>query len=849
MTVMVRRHDAAPIVSARVYVRAGSALEGRYAGSGISHLLEHVATGDAAGRRSERQILDLCDAIGGLVNAYTSDDHICYHTTAPREHLATAIELLADWAIRPALSHRVFQRELGVVRRELERDRDDPETQLEEMLNAVLYQGHPLQHPIIGQPTALSALTWDDLKAYHRRTHHPENTVVVIVGDLEISEAFAAVRRAFAGFERRPAIPITPPELRPITTPRRAIRIMEVGSSSMTMAWRTVTEGTDDDLALDLLSSVLTEGDTARLVKAIRWDQGLAYDLGGSHESMWHTDGSFEISAQCERERFEAVEQAILDGIERLHADPVTEAELDRARRQATIPLEQQRQTAEGWAAQIGEDYLATRGLNYTDTYIERIGRMTVDDLMRAARQYLRPTCRAVAAILTRTAANDAPPLADRSPPIEVGRCSPSGGLTCLTRAMHTSEFVAISAMFRGGLAAETPETNGAFNLLAETLRRGTRRRSADAIAEFFESRGGTLRIGAGSDAVFLDTVMPATEFEETLDILAEIIAHPALDPAEIDKVRPAICDAIARIDDDWHGELMRFARGAFFRHSPYRRTGLGTVESVLAFKVDDLRALHDRYLRHGHGVVAVAGAIDPSRVMTLCRQHLEDVATGANSLDVAVQPEPTARADRLFVKPTGPDREAAGLFVGYPGPVIDDRPSRAAMAVLGAMAAGYSLSSGRMFAALRSGDNSLVYDVASTGLVGTLPGYFAIVAACEPAAVVAVHATIRREIDAIARGDFDEAELVRARSMVTTGELDHLQTPGDFARRAAADELVGLGGEDWKVFLDDVRSVTRDDIVRFGRRFLSHATVALVTPEDSDASKFGIDDVSIHED
>ncbi|MCZ6683383.1 MAG: pitrilysin family protein, partial [Planctomycetota bacterium] len=383
MTVIAQRHEAAPLVASRVYVRGGSAFEAEYAGAGISHLLEHVVTGDAAGKRTEREIGELSEAIGGLINAYTCDDHICYHATSRREHLQTAVELLADWTARPALSDRVFDRELGIVQRELERDRDEPDTQLDELIHEVMYPRHPVRYPIIGHRESLMRLTARDLANYHARTHVPDNVVVVLVGDLDIERALPAVCRAFAGFERR-AVDMNPlPRPLSITAPRRMVKNMDVASASMAIAWQTVREGHLDDVPLDLLCSVLTHGNNARLVKKLRWDLGLAFDVGGTHETMWHTAGTFEITAQLAPGCLEDLERALLKAIAELDKCPITDEELGRAVRQCTTPLEKQRQTAEGLAAQLGEDFLASGDVNYTDTYIARMARATAPDLAR----------------------------------------------------------------------------------------------------------------------------------------------------------------------------------------------------------------------------------------------------------------------------------------------------------------------------------------------------------------------------------------------------------------------------------------------------------------------------------
>ncbi len=832
MTVVVQRHEVAPVAAVRVYVRGGSVFEGPYGGGGISHLLEHMVTGDAAAGSSEQALLELADSIGGLVNAYTACDHICYHANVSCEHLATVVKLLADWVVRPALSREVFARELGVVQRELERDRDDPETQLEELLHELVYRGHPLRHPVIGHPAGLGRLTHEDLVGHHGRVHSPENITVAIAGDVLLDESVGVVQAAFAGLERRPGAGIELPEPRRLIGPLRAIKRMAVESTSLLMAWPTVREVEADDVALDLLSSVLLDGDSARLVAELRWRRSLVYGISGTHDSSWHTRGTFQIAAQLDATKLDAVERAVLDVIERLEKEPITEAELATAKRLNVVAVRMQRQTAEGLATQLGEDFLASGDVNYSDVYVARIESATVDDLMRVARRHLFPQGRVLVAVVPEQAKAAATRSMRRGGVAATDRAELGNGLTCLTRQMWGTEFVAISTCFAGGLRCETAETNGLFNLMTESMLRGTTSQSGEAIAELFASRGSTLMAGSGADAFGFDCVAPAEDAEALFEALAEVAASPAFDPSEVDKVKPAIRDAIARIDEDWRSDLIRFARGRFFRYSPYRFVRLGSRDNIERFDAEMLRDVHGRFACGRRGVVSVAGDIEPDHAADWTRRFFGELPRGKDWAGVAVADEPPPTRDRLFVKRAADGREAAGIFIGFPGYRVTDREIRGALTVMGTMLVGYGLSGGRLYTALRSGDRDLVYEVSGAGFAGVLPGYLAVIAACVPSRVNEVHGIIREQIDAVKAGRFDDDELDRARNMVVTGELDQMQAPIDFARRTAYDELVGLDRDDWRTLLDEVRDVSREDIVQVAERLLDHATIAVVTAQ-----------------
>ncbi|RIK66250.1 MAG: hypothetical protein DCC65_10585 [Planctomycetota bacterium] len=834
MTVIVQHHDAAPVVAVRGYIVAGSAFEGRLAGSGLTHLLEHVVTGGATRRRDEAAIMALGDSIGGLNNAYTSVDHMCYHVTAESRHLAEALELVADWIVRPTLSRQVFEREMGVVRREWESDRDDPQTLLDELLYETVYRKHPLGHPVIGRAESLERLSYEDVVEYHRRTHVPSGCVLVIAGQVDIEAGLKAAVQAFDGFEgpaaRTPPLPDPPP----IHSPVCAKRQVKTDSASMVLAWLTVREGAPDDVPLDLLASLMTEGDSARLVSDLRWNSGIVFDIAGTHESFWHSPGTIRFSAQLKPEKLDEVEARIIAALEELPRRPITDHELERIRRQNVIAVETGRLTAESHAAQIGLDYLATANPDYSDAYLAAVRAASPEDICRAAQVHASAQARALVAVTPQRRARSRARTGGAGAAPACTRFVLENGLRCIVRPVPRAAFVAVSATFMGGVRDETDETSGLFNLLAEVMPRGTARFSAETIAAEFERRGSGLRTGSGPDTLGLEFMALAGDFGPLLEIMADVIVSPGLAPEQLEIIRPSVLDAISRIDEDWHAEMGRLARRCYFVRSPYRHTTLGTAESVARLKAADLRAAHDAFI-HAGGVVSIAGAVEPDGVRQLLAESFGGLASPRLPQRAAAT-EPVGDAppaeDRLFVKTVADDRHTAAIFVGYPGCSLVDTEARAPLAVFGTLLAGYALSGGRLFAALRGGQKNMVYEVSGAHFAGLMPGFFAVTAACEPQCVSDVHAIILREVRELLDGRVGDDELERARNMVLMAELEQLQTVSDFARRDAFDEICGLGIGDAEAFLDEVRRADRTHIIDTARRFLTHATTVIITPD-----------------
>lgn len=835
LTAILARHGAAPTAAVRIYVRGGSVLEGKHAGTGISHLFEHLITCDGAGPYSEADLLRLADDLGGLVNAYTTTDHICYHASVSADRTHDALDMLAQYVVAPRLSNAVFQRELGVVQRELERDRDDPETQLEELVQELLFEGHPHAAPVIGYRDRLVSLTHDDLVAHHARVHSGENVVVVIAGDIDVDSVAQAIATTFDGLARGLRIDGTLGDPLTLVATRRVTKPMDVESASMTMAFPTVRERHPDDAPLDLLASILLDGDDARLVKRIRWDEELVFDIGGTHDSAWYAPGSFQVSTQCEPEYIDRVEAAIVEELAAIETRPVTERELQRAKRQNLTTILYHRETAEGYATQMGEDYLATGDTAYCEAYLARLRCVTIEEVMTAARRYLirkpfisgRILPREAEAIrLTKPAGTGAATL---------HRSQTAGGMTLLARAMPDSAFVAVSTTFVGGVVAEDKATTGRFNALGSIWTRGTTSRTADDLAAAFAERGASLNATSGLNQFGLTFVSLAEDFDALWPLYLDVLRAPALADVEWNKVRPAILDAIARQDESWHTELVRFAREKMFETSPYRMSRAGTQESVQTINAGRIRDIYNSFARPGNAVLSVAGGVNSTEILDRVRADLGDWriegdrwrsdGTKADVGGVHV-------SDRLFVKESSGDREVAGVFIGFPGLSYDDRADRAAVTIFDTILAGYALSSGRLYQALRGGDNDLAYEVAGIGFSGLLPGYLAYSSGCEPGSVNDVYHAMRKQIEAIRAGAFEPDEVHRAKSMIRTGELDNLQSAAEIAVRSSVDEVLGLGAEDWQSFLDEVDNTPIEAVRAAAARYLTHATIVVATPE-----------------
>src|SRR5207249_2714657 len=171
----------------QVWVRVGSAdeLPGE---AGLAHLHEHMLFKGTA-RRGPGEIARTIEGCGGEINAWTSFDQTVYHVVVASQFLAQGLDVLADAITSAAFDPDELRREIEVVCEEIKRSLDSPTRKLSKELFATAFTRHPYGRPVIGSEESVRSFTREGILRFYRRWYKPENTVVVVVGDVREAEA------------------------------------------------------------------------------------------------------------------------------------------------------------------------------------------------------------------------------------------------------------------------------------------------------------------------------------------------------------------------------------------------------------------------------------------------------------------------------------------------------------------------------------------------------------------------------------------------------------------------------------------------------------------------------------
>ena len=387
LTVVLQPHDAAEVAAVQLWVRAGARDEGPHE-AGLSHFLEHLLF-KGTPSRGPGVIDETISGLGGEMNAATSQDWTYFHVVLPAERLDTAVDVLADAAQHATLDPAELERERHVVLEEIRRAEDTPSATLWRVLARGHFGEHAYGRPVLGSLESITRVSRETIVDYYRRSYVPNNATVVVAGSMTTARSLDAVRAAFDGW----APGLLPERPRRVPEPPRSRRRVEetkaLHQTYLGLAWAGAIPPDPDVYALDLLTSVLGQGRSSRLVQSLRERLGLVSGIGSSFY-LQHDAGTIAVTARTTTARYAEIEAAVLAEVGRLSEELVTEEELARAMTAVEAEHAFSGETAEGAAYALGTaDTVWT--LEFELGYVDAIRRVTREAMRETARRHLRP--------------------------------------------------------------------------------------------------------------------------------------------------------------------------------------------------------------------------------------------------------------------------------------------------------------------------------------------------------------------------------------------------------------------------------------------------------------------------
>lgn len=195
MEVLLIENPALPMVGVNVVVKSGSAYE-TFATSGMSHMLEHLLFNGTA-TRTQKQLYDDVDRIGGYNNANTSEFYTNYMMVTPAEHIQKGMEIQSDMLFNSILPPEKFEKEKGIVLEEIARSLAKPDEQIERNILSILYRGHALSLPTLGTYATIESMSREDVYDFYKGNYVPNNMILSAVGNFRSDSMLVMIKKIY----------------------------------------------------------------------------------------------------------------------------------------------------------------------------------------------------------------------------------------------------------------------------------------------------------------------------------------------------------------------------------------------------------------------------------------------------------------------------------------------------------------------------------------------------------------------------------------------------------------------------------------------------------------------------
>jgi len=811
LTIIVREDHSAPVVSAQAWAMTGSINEGKWLGSGMSHVLEHMLFKGTTTRGAGRIDQEVQDA-GGYMNAYTSFDRTVYYIDVPNTGAKVAIDILCDIMRNATLPADEMAKEKQVILREMDMNQDEPGRRSSRRLFETAYTKSPYRFTIIGYPDIYNELQAPDIEAYFRERYAPNNVFFVVVGDVNTAEVIAQIQEAYAKTKAKAIAPIVLPEEPRQTAPREIVEEAPIEMAHLHVSWHIPELRHPDVAVLDVLSVVLGSGRSSRLYQELREKKGLVNSIDAWTYSPGNP-GLFGISALVDADKFPAARDAALAEIERLKDKPVAPEEVAKAIKLFISATLATRKTMQGQAHDLGGSWLAANDLNFSERYLEAVKHVTPADLQRVAREYLVTNNRTLYALLPKGAAPQPALSGIEAGDLPVQKFELANGLRLLVKENHRLPFVQFRTVLKGGVLAESVATNGLTQLTGTMLLKGTKSRSAEEIAREIESVGGSLNSFGGNNSFGVNAEVLCGDFDTGLLLLSDVLLNSVFPAAALERERQIQISGIKAQRD----QLLRSAgiamRRTLFGEIGYGLDVLGTETSVQNLSSNELRAYHQRLAVPNNCVLAIYGDVKPDAVKAAVEKAFGQWQRGAEALAELPETTPLKEIKRVT---EFRDKKQAVLIIGFKGTTVGSN-DRYALELL--QEACSDLGS-RLFLRIRE-NLGLAYYVGAQNFLGLAPGYFTFYVGTMPEKVDLVEKELLREAELLRLEGLTQEELKRAKAKIIGQKKISRQDLGGLAFSNALDELYGLGFAFSDT--DDARyeAVTLAEIKEVARKYL----------------------------
>ena len=695
LTVLVHEDHKAPIVAVNTWYHVGSKNE-KPGKTGFAHLFEHLMF--SGSENFNTTFLNALERVGATnLNGTTNNDRTNYFENVPTSMLDYALFAESDRMghLLPVLDQKKLDLQRGVVQNEKRQGENQPYGVTEELIVKNTYPvGHPYSWTVIGEMQDLDAASKDDVDEWFKTYYGPNNTTLVIAGDITPEVARQKVEKYYGEIPPGPPIAKQETWVAKRTGTHRGWVQDRVPQARLYRIWNVPQYGSPEEAQLDLAAQVLGRGKTSRLYKRLVYKDQTATSATATDDTN-EIGGQFDFTITAKPDQdpqkaqanFRNSEKAADEELKNFLKNGPTEAELQLAKTQIFGNYARIVERIGGFG---GKSDLLARCQTFTGNpdcykdYLKWIQAATPASVKKAANDWLTdgdyvlevqpyPSNLKTDAKLDRSKPPaTGEPMSLKLPPMQ--KATLSNGLKIVLAERHTAPVVNFSLLVDSGYAADPSSAPGTASFSQRMLEEGTPTRDSLKIGEELESLSANFNTGANLDWAFVNLNTLALTMDKALDVYGDLILHPAYPQKEFARLQQDRLAGIRREKVQPQAMALRVVPQLLYgKGHPYSLplTGTGTEASVSKLTREDLAKWHDTWFKPNNATLLIVG----DTTLDAIKPKLEKLFAGWKPGDVPKKnvtkvPEPEKNVVYLIDRP---DSKQSIIFGAQLGPPRND--------------------------------------------------------------------------------------------------------------------------------------------------------------------------------
>jgi zinc protease len=702
LTVVLHEDKSDPIAAVAIVFHVGSSREvpGK---TGFAHLFEHMMF-QKSENVAEDQFFKLIQGAGGELNGGTGQDATMYYEVVPKNALEMALWLESDRLgyLENTVTKSAFANQQNVVQNEKRQSVDNSPYGFNEylVLKTLYPKGHPYSWDVIGEMEDLSNATVEDVKAFHKKFYSPNNSTLVIAGDINKEEVKSLVEKYFSEIPQGVSVETREPLPATLSSTSKLYHEDNFAKAPrLTLVFPTVEQFSKDAYALDYLADLLANGKKTPLYKVLVKNKKLTSSVSAYNGSM-ELAGEFRITVTANTGvNLTEVEKAIFEAFDLFEKEGFTEDDLTGIKARNETSFYNSFSSILSKAFTLGQYQMFKNDPQFYSTDFANAQAVTSQEIKNVFQKYIKgknfvetsfvpkgqvnliaensvnagiveEDVTKAAEVKVVAAANEpvvkTPTKFDRSvqpvpgtdpevtiPPVWKG--SLGNGMKIWGITQKELPLIQYSIVISGGHMLDELPKAGLANLTAALMNEGTKNKTPEELENAIRLLGASISFSAGTESITIRVSSLARNFEKTIDLVREMLFEPRWDEEQFNLAKSRIINTIKRNKaNPSYLASNTLYKLIFGENNILSVEAVGTEESVSALTIDDLKSFYSKNFSPSVTQFLIVGDIDQQRV----EAALTAINDGWPAKEVTV-PE---------IKATEPPAKSMIYFVDVPG-------------------------------------------------------------------------------------------------------------------------------------------------------------------------------------